>query len=253
MRKLTIEEITDRLSKLNLKPIICNPVGQSSTIQCFCGTIFHARLADILYSGGTISCGCFRRQSVSKRRRKKLVGFKQEIGRLTVIEYSHIGKFGHTYWKCLCECGRTTVIPQYRITGERSKSCGNCKLLRNGVNTSFVALKLHKMIIDYGYRTCNKMHNFKVDKYWIDIPVIVDGYKIAIEYDSAMYHNSKENQKRDMEKIKALLNNNWKVLTIRSNAKIPNINTINKSITNLINGKDHELITLSDWHIKENS
>jgi hypothetical protein len=52
-----------------------------------------------------------------------LIGLKKE--RLTVIEYLGVGKHQKHYWKCICECGGSVVLPTYRITGAgATASCG---------------------------------------------------------------------------------------------------------------------------------
>lgn len=44
-------------------------------------------------------------------------------GRLTVIEFDHKRK-GHSYYKCLCECGCVTVAEAGNIRKGRTSSCG---------------------------------------------------------------------------------------------------------------------------------
>lgn len=51
-----------------------------------------------------------------------LVGKK--YGRLTVVEYHGLNKRGKSMWKCLCECGNTSVVLGNRLTNGHTKSCG---------------------------------------------------------------------------------------------------------------------------------
>lgn len=53
---------------------------------------------------------------------KNLVG--QTFGRLTVLEYSHKDRYGAHHWKCLCECGNITYPTTYRLSHNKTKSCG---------------------------------------------------------------------------------------------------------------------------------
>jgi hypothetical protein len=48
----------------------------------------------------------------------------EKFNMLTVIELDHIDARYIKYWKCLCECGRSTVIPASRIKSGHTKSCG---------------------------------------------------------------------------------------------------------------------------------
>ena len=46
-----------------------------------------------------------------------------QYGRLTVFEFSHIGKYG-ACWKCLCECKKEIVISGVDLRRCHTKSCG---------------------------------------------------------------------------------------------------------------------------------
>lgn len=50
------------------------------------------------------------------------------FGRLVVIGLDHIHKTatsrGTSMWKCKCDCGNTTVVKSYLLTGKRTQSCG---------------------------------------------------------------------------------------------------------------------------------
>lgn len=53
---------------------------------------------------------------------RDLVG--QKFNRLTVIERALNTKSGNAQWKCLCECGNTTVVQSYKLRKGITKSCG---------------------------------------------------------------------------------------------------------------------------------
>jgi len=106
-------------------------------------------------------------------------------------------------------------------------------------------LQLHKLLIEHGYNTTEKHHNFKCGKYWIDIPIRIDQTKIAIEYESKYYHQPRIRQ--DRIRTEYLINKGWKILVIRSSKKIPDIYDINHAINKLIMGSDKEILTLSDY------
>ena len=52
--------------------------------------------------------------------RRNIAG--QKFGKLTAIEFKKINK--HSYWKCLCDCGKVVYISLGNLTSNRQKSCG---------------------------------------------------------------------------------------------------------------------------------
>lgn len=61
-------------------------------------------------------------------KRQDLVGKK--FGRLTVIEFSHLGKLLNSYWKVRCDCGEEKIVRGTNFTTGSTKSCG-CFHLEN--------------------------------------------------------------------------------------------------------------------------
>lgn len=45
-------------------------------------------------------------------------------GRLTVIEHAYTNPKRGAYFKCICECGRTTVVRGHNLRKGKTKSCG---------------------------------------------------------------------------------------------------------------------------------
>lgn len=71
--------------------------------------------------------------------RKKVTDLKgKKFSRLTVIEYIGLGKFNKHYWKCLCDCGKETILNTSSLTSKTTvKSCGCLraeKLSKNRAN-----------------------------------------------------------------------------------------------------------------------
>lgn len=85
---------------------------------CDCGNVKTISQSSLV-SGNTRSCGCLNKQT--PRNRAKLKGMR--IGRLKVIEFHSVKKYV-TYWKCLCDCGNIAIVRGWRLTKERTKSCG---------------------------------------------------------------------------------------------------------------------------------
>lgn len=56
------------------------------------------------------------------QRRQDLTG--KVFGKLTVMEFSHKNQRRECHWKCLCECGKETVVRSNQLTSGRTRSCG---------------------------------------------------------------------------------------------------------------------------------
>ena len=84
-----------------------------------------------LKSGGTKSCGCLKKDILSKPR-VDIQEFPEEdltgkvFGELTVIGFSHREKYNN-YWNCKCSCGKECKINEYRLRIGTVKSCGHLK------------------------------------------------------------------------------------------------------------------------------
>jgi hypothetical protein len=48
----------------------------------------------------------------------------QRFARLTVFEFSHIGKYGAACWHCLCDCGNKIIVSGRNVRLGITKSCG---------------------------------------------------------------------------------------------------------------------------------
>lgn len=88
---------------------------------CSCGNETIVR-KDKIVNGTTSSCGCFRKEFISQRDRKDLVGFR--FNRLLVLEYAGT-KYGEAYWKCVCDCGNQIETSGVKLRSGSSQSC-NC-------------------------------------------------------------------------------------------------------------------------------
>lgn len=74
--------------------------------QCECGNLTVVSIAN-LKSGRVRSCGCL---NYGLQRNKPVDLLGQKFGRLTVLEFSHIGERKNSFWKCKCDCGNIHVI-----------------------------------------------------------------------------------------------------------------------------------------------
>jgi len=90
--------------------------------KCDCGT---ERLmpAGRIRSGVTSSCGCLRRETTAKSRRRDLLG--KSFGRLTVTrKLAERTAHGCVQWECKCECGSVTKATTNSLNRKSKQSCG---------------------------------------------------------------------------------------------------------------------------------
>lgn len=83
--------------------------------HCDCGVETIASRND-LRSGDKTSCGCFRKESLSKNIEGKV------YGKLTALKV--VGKTTSTVWMCKCECGNTHNVTVNHLEMDQVKSCG---------------------------------------------------------------------------------------------------------------------------------
>ena len=88
--------------------------------RCDCGNEVNVA-ANHLKNNHTKSCGCHKRDAVSKRKLHELKGKK--FGRLTVVRRSKSIK-GHTMWECVCECGKIAIVDGGHLRDGHTQSCG---------------------------------------------------------------------------------------------------------------------------------
>lgn len=92
--------------------------------ECKCGNQTEVETSN-LTSGNTKSCGCYQKEQASKTTLKSLIG--QRFGKLLVIEQVENNKFGHTCYKCQCDCGGTTIVDSAHLRNGNTNSCGCIK------------------------------------------------------------------------------------------------------------------------------
>jgi len=102
------------------------PISRVATwlCQCDCGNETTVRTY-CLTSGMTQSCGCLRRDNVSKRSLHELTG--QTFHYLTVIcrgPDTGTGRHVHVQWVCQCRCKTICIIEASKLTSGWTKSCG---------------------------------------------------------------------------------------------------------------------------------
>ena len=92
--------------------------GRGYYYECLCDCGNKTIVAgNYLRSGRTKSCGCYGREQRRNSIFKDLTG--QKFGRLSVI-----GLDQGSYWKCLCDCGKFTLVDGRCLRSGGTQSCG---------------------------------------------------------------------------------------------------------------------------------
>ncbi len=58
----------------------------------------------------------------------------KRFGLRLVISKGKVGKQGHQFWICICDCGDIKEIPGHYLLNGRSQKCLNCTLVKHGMN-----------------------------------------------------------------------------------------------------------------------
>lgn len=93
---------------------------------CECGNIFLAAGQGIR-SGKTKSCGCLTKELSSKANSKDISNFR--FGKLVAKEIVGKNDSGEHLWKCLCDCGKETIVSGCVL--RRKKGTRSCGCLNN--------------------------------------------------------------------------------------------------------------------------
>lgn len=116
--------------------------------------------------------------------------------------------------------------------------CAHCADMVNGAKVSAIQRKLAVLL--------HGELNVAEGNFSIDVGIKRGDTQIAIEYDSWYYHGDR--LEADRRKTKVLLERGWKVLRIRSNALLPEIEDLLKVIEDFAASKRTvHILTLSDW------
>ena len=191
---------------------------------CDCGNTIKV-MSQSLKDGGTRSCGCL--QSETSKKIGIQVGLRydltgQKFGKLTVLERIRVEGKG-IYYKCLCDCGNTTIIAANHLKNGHTTSCG-CINSKGELKISQI---LRKNNIPFEMqKTFNECRNPKTNKLF-KFDFYVDN-KYLIEYDGIQHFkyrtdnsalwNDKENfektQERDNFKNQYCKDNNIPIIRI---------------------------------------
>lgn len=97
------------------------PKGRTAWVcRCECGTE-KIIASSALTSGGTVSCGCYNKEQITKAKLIDLTGRK--FGKLVVCHRDTV-RVDFVWWWCLCECGKSTCVKAGALTCGATRSCG---------------------------------------------------------------------------------------------------------------------------------
>ena len=199
-----------------IKRIFNQKKGTYWLCQCDCGNTKEVYGRDL--KNGTIkSCGCLRKEILSKTKTIDLTGKK--FGRLTVLKKSNIKNNSNrdVYWDCLCECGNRVSVNGNHLRNGKSLSCGCLKSKGEFKISKILEQNNIKFIKEFSFK--NLLSN-KENLLRFDFAIIDENNNIIclIEYqgehhydDNSYYPSLKEN---DNIKRKFCKENNIKLVEI---------------------------------------
>lgn len=148
--------------------------------RCDCRTERYVLERSLLY-GGSVSCGCFRRERALETNSPDLTG--QQFGELTVIRKVENTKHNSTQWLCKCSCGADYVVQGSLLVTGRRTHCG-CKTDR-GRPADITGKKFNRLTALY----ISKRNDPKDGVIWhcrCDC-----GNEVDVPYNALMYSNQK--------------------------------------------------------------
>jgi hypothetical protein len=204
---------------------------------CDCSNPVGPMKFNVLKSGNTKTCG---------RCNNPKVG--EIFGEFTVNKV-HPGRTKSCTVDCTCSCGTQVLdLSLHHLINGTKLSCGNCKLRRNGVLTSYTALKLQSIIDDI--LGCKGIHNCKLDYVGGAVDIFYPVHNLVIEFCGYYYHHNKQTQ--DELKFKRILKEGYKLLIIKASGNINDLPSTRQLTKILTNDLQHEAqrrtITHSSWN-----
>lgn len=121
---MSIKDLTgQKFGKLTAVKYIGKDKGYRSLwlFKCDCGKEKVIQAYNV-YSGKTISCGCYHKQKISEISLKDYTGKK--FGKLLAIKRIREEGSKQTYYLCRCDCGNELKVLGGSLTSGNTKSCG---------------------------------------------------------------------------------------------------------------------------------
>lgn len=121
--------------------------------QCDCGNEVVVGSYN-LRSGGTKSCGCYKKEVCSNLGKEKLLDITgQRFGKLVALHLDQEkDSSNHLKWVCQCDCGNITSVRTSSLTSGNTKSCGICSHISFGEEKIRSLLEEHGIFYEYQKR-----------------------------------------------------------------------------------------------------
>lgn len=140
-----------------------------------------------------------------------------------------------TWWKCK----DNHVFEANYNNVKTGWGCPQCSDMVNGSLVSKPQIKLNNLL-------CGSL-NYPEGKYRIDVAIIRNSQKIAVEYDCCYWH--KGNEGYDAMRDEYLIRCGWKIIHVKSRNLLPSRKQLKKTINKILNSKDVVNIFLEDWKV----
>lgn len=139
-----------------------------------------------------------------------------------------------TLWEC--EKGHRWEAVYNNIYS--GSSCPFCKNFINGARISKPQIKLNDLL-------CGTL-NYPEGRYRIDVAIMRNGQKIAVEYDAKYWHQGREEE--DAKRDKFLVFRGWKIIHIKTKNLLPKLKKLNTAI-NCLSKTSNKIynLYLEDW------
>lgn len=200
--------------------------------RCDCGTERYVLERSLLY-GGSVSCGCLRKERALEANSPDLTG--RQFGELTVIRKVENTKHNSTQWLCKCSCGTDYVVQgSLLMTGKRTR-CPSKVHEKNYAYVDITGQRFGRLVALYPSRRYDKSGSV-VWHCQCDC-----GNEVDVPYNSLIYANQKScgcQKKEHDQKLKTFLTHvaGTSVDMLKSK-KVPTDNTTGYKGVYLIRGK----------------
>jgi very-short-patch-repair endonuclease len=97
-------------------------------------------------------------------------------------------------------------------------------------------------------RLCRRLGgelNHPVGRYCVDVALVKEGVRIAVEFDAWYYHGGRE--QADEQRDAFLIASGWRVLRIRSSRALPTRDELEAALRRLVGGETRVVLTLAGW------
>lgn len=150
--------------------------------KCECGTERYVLERSLLY-GGSVSCGCLRKERALEANSPDLTG--KQFGELTVLHKVENTKYDTTQWLCRCSCGAECVVQGTLLTTGRKSRCTASVHEKNYAYTDIAGRRFGRLTALYPSDGCDSsgsvMWHCKCDC----------GNETDVSYNRLLYTNQK--------------------------------------------------------------